>query len=99
VCAKKTIQGKMKQPYCWTLWIQANVECLTVEVSNMTLSDLEQRDQQFDWTLVHALFSSDLSMNVCKSILVHFKEKCLISQITAKDAEGDTPLIALLRDH
>ena len=63
----------------------------------MTPSDLEQRDKQFNWTLVHALFSSDLPMNVCKSILVHLKEKYLISQITAKDAEGDTPLSSAIR--
>ena len=63
----------------------------------MMPSDLKQRDTQFRWTLVHALCSSDLPANVCKSILACLKEKCLISQITAKDAEGDTPLSSAIR--
>ena len=66
-------------------------------ISSMTPCFLKQRDKQFRWTLVHALCSGDLSVNVCKTILALLKRKGLISQISAKDAEGDTPLSSAIR--
>ena len=58
----------------------------------------KQRDKsKFRWTFLHAVCSSRLPLNICRNVFAVLRQKCLISQIGAKDSDGDTPLSSMIR--
>lgn len=58
---------------------------------------LKMRDSRFRYTIVHALVAGNIDEEVVRQIFYILRKMSLISLITAKDKEGDTPLHSAIR--